>query len=269
MRSIIFGTRRRFGPNSTRWLSVGHVDDVVGGPEILANERRFVLVERPLEMRRQEAVHHVHAGRQAELGDPPQHERLVGGLLGVFAEQDDPAGVEGAVDVVVAAVHVESVFGEGAGRHFQHHRRALARRVVVLLNAVHNALPRRVVDDTLAAHGVRNRTALGGVLAFGFDGNGVAAKDVELALGKRLLVELAAFCRGGYGVEDASIGDPGFSMVRNQLIAIGGDANPRIPGSARHGRIPPTVGTSRALRCLRLAVLSCTCPHSTSLSSFQ
>ena len=68
-------------------LALGRaVDDVVGRAEVLADQLRLVLVERPLEMRRQEAVHHVHAGRQAELGDPAQHERLVGGLLGVLAK---------------------------------------------------------------------------------------------------------------------------------------------------------------------------------------
>ena len=76
-----------------RWLSVGQ-SMMSSGAEVLANQRRFVLVERPLEVGREEAVHHVHAGRQAELGDAPQDQRLVGGLLGVLAKDDDPAGVE-------------------------------------------------------------------------------------------------------------------------------------------------------------------------------
>ena len=69
----------------------------------------------------------VHAGRQAQFGHAPQDERLVGGLLRVFAEQDDPSGVERAVDVVVAAVHVERVLGQRPGDDLQDHRRALAR----------------------------------------------------------------------------------------------------------------------------------------------
>ena len=85
---------------------------------------------------------HVHAGRQAELGHAPQDQRLVGGLLRVLAEDDDPAGVERAVDVVVPAVHVQRVLGQRARRHLQHHRRALAGRVVILLDAVDDALAR-------------------------------------------------------------------------------------------------------------------------------
>ncbi len=175
-------------------LALGRaVDDVVRGAQILADERRFVLVEGPLEMRRQKPVHDVHAGRQAQLGDPPQHQCLVGGLLGVLSEQDDPARIERTVDVVMSAVHVEGVLGERARRHLEDHGRAFARCVVILLDTVHNALPRCVVDDALAAHRVRYRTALRCVLAFGLDGNRVAAEDVQLAFGKGLLVKLAAF----------------------------------------------------------------------------
>ena len=104
----------------------GAVDDVFGCAQILANQLRLVLVERPLEMGGEEAVHDVHAGGEAELGHPPQDQRLVGGLLGVLAEDDDPARVERAVDVVVPAVHVQGVLGEGARGNLQDHRRALA-----------------------------------------------------------------------------------------------------------------------------------------------
>ena len=185
-------------------------------------------------MRREEAVHHVHAGRQAELGHPPQDQRLIGGLLRVLAEQDDPAGVERPVDVVVPAVHVQRVLGQRARGHLEHHGRALARRVVVLLDAVHDTLARGVVDDALAADRVGDGAALRGVLPFGFDGNRVAAEDVELALGERLLVELAAFSRGRDRIEDTGIGNARFGVVGNELVAVGGDANPRIPGSAPH-----------------------------------
>ena len=171
-------------------------------------------------------------GRQAELGDAAQDERLVGGLLGVLAEDDDPAGVERAVDVVVPAVHVQGVLGQRARGHFQHHRRALAGRVVVLLDAVDDALAGGVVDDALAADRVRDRAALRGVLAFGFDGDRVAAEDVELALGERLLVQLAAFGRGRDRIEDAGVGDARFGVVGDELVAVGGDAN---PGVARPG----------------------------------
>mgnify|MGYP003693936235 CR=1 FL=1 len=54
------------------------------------------------------------AGRQTELGDAAHDDRLIGGLLRVLAEHDDPARVERAVDVVMTAVHVERVLGERA-----------------------------------------------------------------------------------------------------------------------------------------------------------
>ena len=173
-------------------------------------------------------------GRQAELGDAPQDQRLVGGLLGVLAEDDDPAGVERAVDVVVPAVHVQRVLGERARGNLQHHRRALAGRVVILLDAVDDALARRVVDDAFAAHGVRDRAALGRVLAFGLDGNRVVAEDVEFALGERLLVQLAAFGRRRDGIEDTGVGNARFGVVGNQLVAVGGDADSRITRSLFH-----------------------------------
>ena len=62
------------------------------------------------------------------------------------------------------------------------------------------------------------------------------AEDVELAFGERLLVELAAFGRGRDGVEDAGVGDAGFGVVGNELVAVGGDANAGVtrPGSSSH-----------------------------------
>ena len=215
------------------------VDDVFGGAEILADQRRFVFVERPLEVRRQEAVHDVHARRQAEFGDAPQDERLIGGLLGVLAEDDDPAGVERAVDVVVTAVDVQRVLGERARAHLQDHRRALARRVVILLDAVHDALARGVVDDALAADRVGDGTALGRVLALGLDGDRVAAEDVQFSFGERLLIEFAAFGRRRDRVKHAGVGDPSFGVIGNQLVSVGGDANPRVTRPRFHSTTSP------------------------------
>ena len=198
-----------------------------GAPRYSRISCDFVLVERPLEMRREEAVHHVHRRREAELGDAAQDERLVGGLLRVFAEDDDPARVERAVDIVMSAVHVQRVLGQRARADLEDHRRTLAGRVVILLDAVDDALPRRVVDDALAAHRVRDGAALRGVLAFGFDGDGVAAEDVQLAFRECLLVELAAFGRWRDRIEDAGVGDAGFGVVRDELVAVGRDPDAR------------------------------------------
>ena len=178
-------------------------------------------------MGREEAVHHVHPGRQTELGHAPQDQRLVGRLLGVFPEDDDPAGVERAVDVVVPAVDVQRVLGERACGHLQNHRRALARRVVILLDAVDDPLARGVIHHALPADGVRDCAALSGVLSFRLDGDRVTAKDVELALGKRLLVKLTAFSRGCDWIEHTRVGNTRFRMVRNQLVPVRRDADSR------------------------------------------
>ena len=209
------------------------IDDVFRRPEVLANQLRFVLIEGPLEMGREEAVHDVHAGGQTELGDPAENERLVGGLLGVFAEDDDPPCVEGAVHVVVPAVDVQGMLGQRPRRHLQHHRGALAGSVVILLDAVDNALARGVIHHALAAHGVGDRAALGGVFSLRFHGDRVLTKHVELALSKRLLIQLAALGRRRNGIEHAGLGDARFSVVGNQLVAVGGDSDSRVtrPGS--------------------------------------
>ena len=212
----------------------GAVDDVFGRAEVLADQLGLVLVEGALEVRGEEAVHDVHARRERELGDAAQDEGLVGGLLRVFAEDHDPAGVERAVDVVVAAVHVEGVLGERARAHFKHHGRALAGRVVVLLDAVDDALAGGEVDHALAADGVGDGAALGRVLAFGLDGDGVVAKDVQVALGIGLLEELAALGGGGDGIEHAGVGDARLGVVGDELVSVGGKTNAWITRSSGH-----------------------------------
>ena len=184
-----------------------------------------MLVEGALQVRGQKAVHDVHAGRQRQFGHAAQNQRLVGGLLRILAEEHDPAGVERAVDVVVAAMHIECVLGERARAHFQHHRRSLARRVIVLLHAVDDALAAGEVDHALAADRVSDGAALGRVLALGLNGDGVLAEDIQMALGIGLLEELAALGRGGNRIKDAGVTDARLGVVRDELISICGNPN--------------------------------------------
>ena len=220
------------------------VDDVVGRTEIFADQFRFVLIEGPLQVRGEKAVLDVHAGRQAQLRHAAQDERLIGGLLRVFAEQDDPSGVERAIDVVMPAVHVQRVLGQRPRDDLQHHRRALAWGVVVLFDAVHDSLARREINDTFSAHRVRDSAALSGVFAFGFDGHRAAAEDIQAAFSEGLLVEFAPFGGGRDRVENASIGDACFGVVGDELVAVCGDPYPRIARSGGHKslrvRAPPT-----------------------------
>src|SRR5882672_10080943 len=86
---------------------------------------------------------------------------------------------------------------------------------------------------------MRNGAALRGVLALGFDRDRVAAENVELALSKRLLVQLASLSGGCNGIKHTSVGDTRFGVVRNQLVAVGRHANSGIPRLTRHTHIPP------------------------------
>ena len=130
-------------------------------------------------------------------------------------KDDDPSRIERAVDVVVPAMHVQGVLGEGASGNFQHHGRALAWGVIVLLHAVDDSLARSVVDHSFAAHRVCDGPSLGCVLTFGLNGDGVVAKHVEFALGKGLLVQLTAFGRWRNGIKHTGIGNARFCVVGN------------------------------------------------------
>src|SRR4030095_6087776 len=106
--------------------------------------------------------------------------------------------------------------------------RALAGRVVVLLDAVDDALARGVVDHALAADGVGDGAALRGVLALGLDRDRVVAEDIELAFGEGLLVQLPAFGRRRDRVEHTGVGDARFGVVGDELIPVRRDADPRV-----------------------------------------
>ncbi len=216
------------------------IDHVVRRAQIFAHQFRLVLVEGALQMRGEESVLHVHSRSQAEFGHAPQNERLVGRLLRVFAEQNDPPGIERAIHVVVSAVDIQRVLGEGASPDLQNHRRALARRVVILFHAVDDSLARRKIDDSLAADRVRDGSALRRVLAFRFDGDGVMAEDIQFAFRVSLLVKLATFGGRGDRVKDSRVGDASFGVIRNQLVSVGSYADTGVPGffahRALHGR---------------------------------
>ena len=100
--------------------------------------------------------------------------------------------------------------------------------MVVLLDAVDDALAGGEVDHALAADGVGDGAALGRVLAFGLDGDGVVAEDVQMALGIGLLEELAALGGGRDGIEDAGVGDARLGVVGDELISVGGDPDSGI-----------------------------------------
>ncbi len=78
-------------------------------------------------------------------------------------------------------------------------------------------------------------SALGCMLALCFDGQGGAAKNVQAAFLLGLLIEFAHFGRGRDRVEHASVGDPGFCMIGDELIAVGGNPYSWVTRCCGHG----------------------------------
>src|SRR4029077_4383922 len=60
-------------------------------------------------------------------------------------------------------------------------------------------------------------------------------EDIQFAFGERLLIELAAFGGRGDGIEHAGIGDAGLGVIRNELVAVRSDPDPRITRLQCHG----------------------------------
>src|SRR5262245_12948892 len=72
------------------------------------------------------------------------------------------------------------------------------------------------------------------MFAFGLYRDGVPSEGVELALGERLLVELAGFRRRRDGVEDAGVRDAGLGVIGNELVPVGSDANAGVARPGHH-----------------------------------
>jgi hypothetical protein len=169
---------------------------------------------------RQHAVLDVHARIEGKLVDLAQDDGLVGGLLGVLAHDHRPAGVQRGVEIVVAAMDVEGVLGQRARADFQDHGGKFARRVVILLHRVNDALAGSEIHRAAAGDGKRGRAPLRGVLAFGLDGDFLLAPNVEFALREGSLVNLAPFGRGRDGIENAAFGDADFNVLGDQRLPL-------------------------------------------------
>ncbi len=130
------------------------------------------------QVRCQEAVLDVDRRCQREFGHFAGDEGLVGRLLGITGHQHDPARVQRRIDVVMAAVDVECMFGQGAGGHFQDHRGQFSRGVVILFDSIHDPLAGSEVDNSLAGCRISDGSTLSGMLPFCFDGDLGAAEDV-------------------------------------------------------------------------------------------
>jgi hypothetical protein len=69
------------------------------------------------------------------------------------------------------------------------------------------------------------------MLAFRFDRDRIASEGVQPTFSVGLLKELAPFGGRRDGIEHARIGDTRFGVIRDELIAVGGDANAGYRGA--------------------------------------
>src|SRR5258707_9102091 len=130
----------------------------------------------------------------------------------------------------MTAVDVERVLGEGSRADFHDHGREFARRMIILLHGVDDALGGGEIDGAPTGDGESCGATLGGVFAFAFDGDFLLTEDVELALRVGLLIDLAAFGGRGDRVKNTALSDTDFDMFGHQLVAITSDADAGIFG---------------------------------------
>ena len=169
-------------------------------------------------------------GIERQLVDLAEDDGLVGYTAGVLADDHRPARVECGVEIVVAAMDVEGVLGEGAGADLEHHGGELAGRVIILLHGVGEALAGGEIDRAFAADGEGRGSALRGVLAFRLDGDFLMAPDIQFTGGIGALVNFAALGGRRDGVEDAALGDARLDVFGHEEIAVAGDADAGIFG---------------------------------------
>lgn len=153
---------------------------------------------------------------------------LIGGLLGVAAHQHRPAGIHRSVKIVMPAVDVERVLGERPRADLHHHRGELARRVVILLHRVHDALTGGEVHRALAGDRYCGGSALRGVFAFALDGQLLIAPNIQHALREGLLINLATLGGGRDGIKHTTLGDAYLHPFGHQLVAVAGDGKARV-----------------------------------------
>ena len=160
-------------------------------------------------VRREKAVLHVHERGLARLGGPPRDEREIACLLRVAAKEDAPAAIRHAHHVIVAAMDVERMAGQGAGADVEDNRQAFSgNRIEHLLHE----------DEALAAGKVghppaRQREAFAGacgrVFGFGLDECQQVAPEILLPIGNLGLVARAHRRAGSDGISAGALGDVG------------------------------------------------------------
>ncbi len=198
---------------------LGAEQDLLGHRRRLDSPRR--VTQKPLEqfrLRQPGLALHVAGGKAVHgVGDGDQGEGAhlvadggqIGRFLRVAAEQHRVPGRQQGVYVVVPGHHVQGVLGDRAGGDLEHETAdLLAHGHIVGLQPVEDALAGGGVRDIAAAdQGRAHGAALGRMLAFRLEEEGVLAPDIATALGAIGLEQLGDLRGRRDGIADHATAD--------------------------------------------------------------
>ena len=210
-----------------------HLDDILGEPEILANQLALGDVERLDEVGRQEAVLGDDAGIEGELGNAVGDDVQVGRRLHVLGEKLEEAGVVDAVIVVVAGVHVQGRLGHRPRPDVEDVGQALADRRVQRLVHVRDPLAGGEIGRSQPGHREAGGHRRGGVLALRLDEDQRPAGDVDVSGGRRFRPVFAHLGRRGDRVGAGGVTRVALALD-DRRVAVHRRARSRILPLAAH-----------------------------------
>ena len=177
----------------------------------------------------EKSVLSVNPGVQTQFTYFSQNQGLISRLLGIFSEGDDPSGIQGGIDVIVAAVNIQSMFGQSSRCYGNHHGTQFSGGMVILLNPIDNSLAGSEIHHPFAGNRHGDCSPLSGVLPFGLDCHQGIPKGVQVSLGVQVLKHFALFGGRGDRVKNSCVGNQRFS-IQYQLIPVACDLFPRLFG---------------------------------------
>ena len=174
-------------------------------------------------MRGEEAVLGHGGGREGQFGDLARDEVQIRRTLGVAGEHLEEACVVDAVEIVMAAVHVEAGLGDGPAADVEHIGQALARGGVQGFVHEGHALGRGEIGGAQAGHAHARGDSGGGMLGFRLHEDQAAVGDVHMPFGHFLRPVFAHLGGGGDGVGAGGVG--GLALAHDDGgVAIHGHA---------------------------------------------
>src|ERR1041385_320793 len=222
------------------------INHLLGSAEVFPQQISLGSKVGPLRMGGQHSILDVHARIKAQFANFAQDGGVVGGLLSVLGHQHRPAGVERCIKVIMSAMDIERMLGEGARANLQDHRRKLSRSMIVLLHGIDDSLTGGKIDRAAAGHRICRSPSLSGVLAFAFNRNLLLPKDIQLPLSIGLLVNLASLGGRSNRIEDTAFGNASFNVLGDQLVAAARYSDTGIfrLGTGRLGLLRLSAGNS-------------------------